>query len=177
MYSVGVQRWLRLVPLVAALGVAAIPLWQYGQKLQAEAAGEGFMRQLAEAQLEFRRRHGLNFAASLESLTAACPGEPIAPLDAQAVEAVEARGFEIAVRGAQGAAEGPADCHGRLTAGDYYAALHPRSTDAAPRQAYAMTGVAGRTFVFFDGLAPLERDMAAGGLATPLEQLSTFKIP
>ena len=173
----GVQRWLRIVPLVAALGVAAIPLRQYSQKLQSEAAGEAFMRQLADAQLEFRRRHGPNFAASLESLTAACPGEPAAPLDGSAVEAVKARGFDVALRTAQGAAEGTADCHGRPTAADYYAALQPSATDAAPRQAYAITGRSGRVFVFFDGLAPLEKDMAAGGLAMPLEQLSNFKIP
>ena len=35
----------------------------------------------------------------------------------------------------------------------------------------------GRIYVFFDGVAPLERDMAAGGLATPLESVPTFKIP
>jgi hypothetical protein len=31
--------------------------------------------------------------------------------------------------------------------------------------------------VFFDGIAPLESDMAAGGLAVPLDTLEQFKIP
>jgi hypothetical protein len=170
-------RWLRFVPLVAALGVAAIPLWQYGQRLQAEAAGEAFLRQFAEAQLAFRRAHPPNFATALESLTMACAGEPGTALDPGAVRTIRARGFDLVVRPAQGAAEGTADCHGRPTAADYYAALQPSSSEAAPRQAYGLTGLSGRVFVFFDGLAPLENDMAPGGLATPLDTLSAFRIP
>jgi len=172
-----VQRWLRLTPLVAALGVAAIPLWQYGRKVQAETAGGAFVRQLAEAQLEFHRRYAAHFATALDSLTTPCAGQPGAVLDIRAVRHVVERGFAVVVRAAAGAPEGPADCHGRPTATDYYAALQPVSADAAPRQAYALTGLSGRVFLFFDGIAPLERDMAPGGLATPLDELGTFKIP
>ena len=168
---------MRLAPLVAALGVAAIPLWQYGRKVQAEAAGEGFLRQLAEAQLEFRRRNDAGFAIAVESLITPCPGAAGAALDAKAVHDVSERGFVLSLRPVAGASEGTADCQGRRTATDYYAALQPATVDAAPRQAYALTGLSGRIYVFFDGLAPLERDMAPGGLATPLDHLGAFKIP
>jgi type II secretory pathway pseudopilin PulG len=162
---------------MAALGAAALPLWQYSRKVQAEAAGEAFLRQLADAQLEFRRGHAAHFATALESLTTPCPGAPGAPLDAGAVRGVGERGFVVLLRPVAGASEGAPDCHGRPTVTDYYVALQPASADAAPRQAYALTGRSGRIFVFFDGLAPLERDMAPGGLATPLDELGTFKIP
>jgi hypothetical protein len=35
----------------------------------------------------------------------------------------------------------------------------------------------GNIYVFFDGVAPLERDMTATGLATPVESVPAFKIP
>jgi hypothetical protein len=176
-YSARVQRWLRLAPLAAALGMAAIPLWQYAQTVRAETAGQAFLRQLADAQLEFRRRHGDRFATALESLTTPCTGEPVALLDVEILRDIGRRGFVVSLRPAAGAAEGVLDCHGRRTATDYYAAVQPASADAAPHQAYALTGLSGRVYVFFDGLAPLERDMAAGGLARPLDQIGAFKIP
>lgn len=177
MYSAWVLRWLRLVPLAAALGVAAIPLWQYGRRVQAETAAEAFLGQLTQAQLAFRQRNGSRFATTLESLTTGCPGDGGRALDAGAVQAIVARGFLVTVRAAARTEAGAPDCHGRPTAADYYAALQPASADAAPRRAYGMTGQDGRVFVFFDGLAPIERDMTPGGLATPLDQVGRFRIP
>jgi hypothetical protein len=87
------------------------------------------------------------------------------------------QGFHVVLRAAEGAGAAAADCHGRPTTTDFYAALEPVSAESAPRRAYAVTGSAARVFVFFDGLAPLERDMAPGGLATPLESLGVFRIP
>jgi hypothetical protein len=86
-------------------------------------------------------------------------------------------GFDVSLRPAQGASTASADCHGQATTTDFYAALQPASVAAAPRRAYAVTGLSGRVFVFFDGVAPLEADMAPGGLATPLDTLGTFRIP
>jgi hypothetical protein len=63
-----------------------------------------------------------------------------------------------------------------LTVSDYYAAAAPRSVQTAGQQAFAMLA-AGRIYVFFDGIAPLERDMTPDGLAVPLDALRTFKIP
>jgi hypothetical protein len=74
-----------------------------------------------------------------------------------------------------GAISGALDCHGRPLSSDYYAALSP-SDGTVGQQAFAITGT-GRIFVFFDGIAPVERDMTADGLATPIEALDTFKIP
>ena len=34
-----------------------------------------------------------------------------------------------------------------------------------------------RVYVFVDGVAPREADMAPGGLATPLEAMPSFRIP
>jgi hypothetical protein len=84
--------------------------------------------------------------------------------------------YEVKVRAAEGATPLPPDCHGRPTTSDYYASAVPTSAAAAGQQAFAMTAT-GRIFVFFDGIAPLERDMTPSGLATPLESVPTFKIP
>jgi hypothetical protein len=59
---------------------------------------------------------------------------------------------------------------------DYYASAEPGSSRPPAHQAFAVTS-AGRVFVFFDGIAPRERDMAPGGTATPLEQVPALKIP
>src|SRR4029078_1029608 len=128
------QRWLRRVPLVAWVAAAAIPLWQYGRRAGAEAAGEAFLRHLADAQLEFRRRDGAHFAAALESLTTPCPGAARAALDAAAVRSIGERGFVVFVRPVTGVSGAGVDCHGRPGVSDYYAALQPVSASAAPRQ-------------------------------------------
>ena len=176
MYSGRVPRWLRYAPLILALGIAAIPVAQHVEARRAEAWGEAFLVRLLNAQREFQRRSGAGFAATLEALTAACPGAS-ATLDAGEVDRVSNHGFHIVLRPADGSRTAAADCNGRPTTIDFYVALEPASADSAPRRAYASTGSGGRIFVFFDGLAPAERDMAPGGLATPLEVLGTFRIP
>ena len=177
MYSGRVTRLVRTLPLAAALAVAAIPLVQHGRRMQAEAAGEDFMRRLAQSQQAFRQRQHAGFAATIDSLTAPCPGEAQAVLDVKAVTGVQRSGFILLLRAANGATLEAPDCQGRQTVSDYYASLQPASVEAAPRLAYAMTGRSAQVFVFFDGIAPLEPDMAAGGLATPLDALGSFRIP
>jgi hypothetical protein len=67
------------------------------------------------------------------------------------------------------------DCHGRQLTSDYYVAAEP-ANEFTGLLAFAATS-RGRVYVFFDGIAPAERDMDAGGLAVPLDTLDTFKIP
>jgi hypothetical protein len=176
-YSPDVPRWTRIVPLIATLAVVAIPLGEHARTVRAEAAGLAFLQQLAAAQQAFRKGRG-GFAATLDSLTRPCPGDgATVPLGPASVRAVIDRGFDVVLRPSEGATPSPADCLGLATTTGFYAAVQPSSIEAPPHQAYATTGVSGRIFVFFDGIAPLERDMAAGGLATPVEALAAFKIP
>jgi hypothetical protein len=170
---------MRVLPLVAAAAVPAVPLAQYVHRVRAESAGGAFVQRLVDAQEAFRRQQpGVGgFATAVESLTTACPGEASPPLSSEALTRVADLGFAVSLRPAEGAQAALADCHGRTTASDYYAAIQPSSVDAAPRLAFALTGSSGRVFVFFDGIAPLERDMAPGGLATPLDAVRSFRIP
>jgi len=172
-----VTRWTRIVPLAAILAVAAVPLAEHARTVRAESAGLEFLQQLAAAQGAFHSGRS-GFAATLESLTRPCPGERgSAVLDPAIVRAVIDRGFDIVLRPSDGASASSADCLGLATTTGFYAAVQPSSIEAPPRRAYATTGVSGNIFVFFDGIAPLERDMAAGGLATPVEALPAFRIP
>ena len=118
MYSGRVTRLVRTLPLAAALAVAAIPLVQHGRRVQAESAGEDFMRRLAQSQQAFRQRHHEGFAATTDSLTVPCPGEAQAVLDDEAVDRVQGSGFVLTLRAADGAALGAPDCYGRLTVTD-----------------------------------------------------------
>jgi hypothetical protein len=92
------------------------------------------------------------------------------------IRSLERRGYATQLRAAEGATTLAVDCHGRAMVSNYYISAVPRSVDSPGQRAFAATA-AGRIFVFFDGVAPLESDMAPTGLATPLETLSTFKIP
>jgi hypothetical protein len=83
--------------------------------------------------------------------------------------------YSLVLRRAANATATGADCHGRPTASDYYAAAEP-PPEFGGAHAYGMTS-RGRVYVFFDGLAPRESDMARDGLAVPLDALETFRIP
>jgi hypothetical protein len=94
---------------------------------------------------------------------------------ALASDAQTSHGYRFVLRAARTARDVGLDCHGRRTASDFYAAATP-ANEFAGREAMAMTSW-GRIYVFFDGIAPLESDMAVGGLAVPLDTLEAFKIP
>ena len=127
--------------------------------------------------MEFRRASPAELRSRSREPDHGVSGEPGTALDPGAVRTIRARGFDLVVRPAQGAADG----HGRLSRPPdgrrllCGAAAEFERGRAAP--GVRMTGLSGRVFVFFDGLAPLEKDMAPGGLATPLDTLSAFRIP
>ena len=165
-------RWTWLLPAVGIVTVVAVPFVRLAQKSRSETNALEVLQALHAAQTEFRRVHnGLGYATTIESLRPCPDGRAGVSVDARA-----AAGYEVKVRAAEGATALPLDCHGRPTASDYYASAAPTSVESAGQQAFAMTG-AGRVYVFFDGIAPIERDMAADGLATPLEAVPSFKIP
>lgn len=162
---------------MGAVAVAALPLIRYVQKTTAEAAAAGFLQRVHLAQQTFRSdQSGTGYAASLDSLTLPCPGAARSMLTGDEIRSLERRGYAAHLRAAEGATTLAVDCHGRAMVSNYYISAVPRSVDSPGQQAFAATA-AGRIFVFFDGVAPLESDMGSTGLATPLETLSTFKIP
>lgn len=169
--------WRDALPLLGILIGVALPLVRHGQKVRAESEAAAFLERVHAAQEAFRAgRPTGGYASALESLIEPCPGGRAAGPLRDAVASLTAAGYEPRVRTADGgAARGP-DCHGRATFSDYYASAQPRSSEIAGQQAFAEMS-SGRIFVFFDGVAPVERDMAAGGLATPLDARDQFRIP
>ena len=166
-----------MVPLVGAVVVAALPLIRHVRKTTAEAAAADFLRHVQVAQQSFRSTQaGSGYASNLDSLSRPCPGGVQTMLMGDEIRSLEQRGYAAQLRAAEGATSSAVDCHGRAIVSDYYVAAAPRSIDSSGQQAFAATA-AGRIFVFFDGIAPLESDMSPVGLATPLDALSTFKIP
>lgn len=144
------------------------------ERARAQDAASRFLAQLQQSQAAFRAAAG-GFAATLDSLTTACAaGGPW--LEAADLERLDRAGYVLRLRARTGAQTGPPDCHGRATVDDYHAAVQPASARTAPQRAFATTA-AGRIFVFVDGIAPAEPDMARGGLATALEHMATFRIP
>jgi hypothetical protein len=167
--------WQWLWPLLGVMVAAAFPLGWHIQMLLREQHAEETLRALHASQLSFRGAGGAGgFATDLASLQTPCPGQPANAATAPLADAVT--GYVMTLRAAGDSTPVGVDCHGRSTSSDYYAAVAPRPGRTDGRRAFAMTS-AGRVFVFFDGIAPTETDMAAGGLATPLDALDTFKIP
>jgi hypothetical protein len=167
----------RALPVLGIVIVTGWPLVNFITREQGEAAAAGFLGKLRTAQEAFRQAGG-GYTSELASLTSPCPGQPSAPLQTGDVVRLAAAGYDVTIRpAAASAASSGVDCHGRSTVSDYYAAVQPRSPGILAQQAFGTTASAGRIFVFFDGVAPLESDMGPGGLATPLEALDSFKIP
>jgi type II secretory pathway pseudopilin PulG len=138
----------------------------------AEDAAAETLSAIREAQRVFRRATG-GYATDLASLTRGCPSQAVAMLREPLATAEYE--YRVVLRASSRAMEAGSDCHGKPTASDFYAAVSPGQPWAG-RQAMAVTS-RGRIYVFFDGIAPVERDMDTGGLAVPLDALDTFKIP
>ena len=170
---------------VAVVGIVAAVAIQVQAQLrmrEAEHVAAAALTAIVDAQRAFRRSGGVGgYATDLQSLTQPCPSETTAaaqsppPLALSVVEGFGSYDYQVVVRAAQQASLVGTDCHGRPTASDFYASLQP-AHGWAGRHALAATS-RGRIYVFFDGLPPLERDLAAGALAVPLDTLDTFKIP
>jgi type II secretory pathway pseudopilin PulG len=161
------------IACLGATGVVLVPVLTYARMDRAEHAASERLIAIREAQRAFRRAGGAGgYATDLVSLATPCPGEAVRALPADS----HTRGdYTVVLRAARQARDVGLDCHGRRTVSDFYAAAAPANAFAG-RQAMAMTSW-GRIYVFFDGIAPLESDMAAGGLAVPLDTLHDFKIP
>lgn len=169
------RQW--LVPLAGMLIVAGYPLVSHLQRVARETKAERRLTELRQAQEAFRAGDGGGgYATALASLTTRCPAASGTPTPA--IPALggpdTVNGYVMTVRAAASSRPVGVDCHGQPTSSDYYAAVAPVATDG--RRAFAMTSD-GRVYVFFDGVAPTETDMAPGGTATPREALDTFKIP
>jgi type II secretory pathway pseudopilin PulG len=168
--------WKLIIPVVGIALAVAMPLTRHVQKVRAEHAAAAFLTELHAAQQLFRRANAAGgYASELASLTTSCPaGGP--PAMTVSPDRLADAGYRVRLRAADGSRRLTADCHGRPTASDYYAAAEPMATETPAEQAFAVTS-AGRIFVFFDRLAPLERDMSSGGLATAIDDLGAFTIP
>jgi type II secretory pathway pseudopilin PulG len=170
------RRWSWVLPLIGVVVVSAIPFVRYAQKSRSESEAAEVLRAVHVAQEGFRNASSGSYATALESLLQPCPEATFTPPSADSIASLRAAGYDVELRMAEGATTAPADCHGRPTTSNYYASTAPRTVDSPGQQAFAMTA-SGRIYVFFDGVAPVERDMAPGGLATPLESVPNFKIP
>ena len=151
------------------------PIGRYGLKLRDEAQALNVVHEVRRAQAAFRSSlGGAGYASSIESLTRGCGAE--APMSRVTLADLERAGYEVQLRPSTGSQTLGQDCHGHPTVDDYYLGVQPRGAAVAGQRAYGATS-RGDVFIFFDGLAPQEQDMTAGGLATPSESLSAFKIP
>lgn len=160
----------RIVSLVALAGIVTAILYAAGvrarMKWQEDAAAEA-LAAVVNAQRAFRDGGGRGgYATSLASLTTPCPSG-----ERPTMAGVGASGYDIRVRAAAGTSAAGTDCHGRSTALDFVASAVPARPGVDGLRAMSVSA-AGRTFVFFDGIAPREADMAAGGLAMPLDALT-----
>lgn len=169
-------NWRVALPIIGAAVMAALPLWRYADRQRAESAAQSLVRQVQTAQDAFRNGGGRGaYATRLESLVEPCPGTSTALVSADRLQDVMSD-YEAHLRAARGVELTGTDCHGRPVASSYYLALQPRAAETPAQQAFAVV-TGGPLFVFFDGIAPQEADMAAGGLATRADALQTFKIP
>ena len=164
-----------VLPAGLAAALVAWVVLGHAARVRAEAVGAIAVSRLHASQLAFRDASG-GFAATLDSLTSPCPSGEGPWLDAVTLRRLAEAGYELVLRAHEGARVHGSDCQGRPLVDDYYVGVQPAGGRVAPQRAYGSTG-AGRVFVFVDGIAPTESDMAPGGLATPLEDMATFRIP
>lgn len=170
---------LRAAALLAAASIAvavAYPLVTSLAVKRREHSASVSLQAVAAAQLAFRASAGRGgYAATLISLTTPCPGAGtptlLTKLDG---EEWVSSGYRISLRAARGAAVTGLDCHGQPTSEDFVASARPIRVGVDGMRAMSVRAD-GRTYVFFDGVPPEEQDMAAGGLAMPLDALT--RIP
>jgi hypothetical protein len=122
------------------------------------------LEQVWSAQETFRAGAGQGaYASTWASLIDGCDGRAAGPLPAGALADVTAAGYRVTLRPASGAWSA-ADCAGHPTVSEYFVSVEPHSTASPAQEAFAMSAD-GRQFMFGDGVAPNERDIAPGGLA------------
>ena len=166
-------RW--VLPIAVVIAAVGWVIAGHVARARAQAAATGFLMRLHESQQAFEKMAG-GFASELESLTRVCPSGRGPWMDTATLDSLRGAGYVVQLRPWAGARVLGPDCHGRALVNDYYVGLEPASGRAAGQRAYGSNGT-GRVYVFVDGIAPREADMAPGGLATPLEEMPTFRIP
>ena len=168
------MRAVLLVPLVGTLVAVGVPLTRYVERQRHEQTAIEIVQEVRGAQRTFKQSTG-GYATRVEALTAGCGSGP-APLPMAALERLAGAGYGVLVRAAAGAQSAQTTaCGGEVMASDYYVAVAPLDAGAAGQQAFAARAD-GETHLFYDGLPPSEASMASG-LATPLSQRATFRIP
>jgi hypothetical protein len=170
---------LRAAALLAAASIAVAVAYPVATNLamkRREHSASLSLKAVAAAQLAFRAGAGRGrYAAALSSLTTPCPGAGTPTLlTALNGEEWVSSGYRISLRAAREAAVTGLDCHGQPTAEDFVASARPIRVGVDGLRAMSVRAD-GRTYVFFDGVPPEEHDMAAGGLAMPLDALT--RIP
>lgn len=162
-----------LAPVLTTTVAVARPLWEHAARTRAERLAVDFLARVRAVQDRVRERQGQGYAPDLAALSSACSTDRTDTVD---VDAVEAAGYVVHVRPTRDARHLEATCGGQPLVTDYLVTVEPRADDWGPRRAYAARRD-GVVFVFFDGVAPAERDMSMGGLATPFEALPSLRIP
>ena len=161
------------LPVLGTLAVLSLPFLRHAEKVRRDAVVIEALADIRAAQDALFARTG-GYATDLETLSGPCgaaAGVPWRDPEARLAE-VE---FVLVLRAAADTASAGPVCAGRALAHDYYVAAAPASARNLSQQAFAARAD-GRVFVFYDGVAPRESDMASG-LATPLEAVGTFRIP
>ena len=167
--------WRRFLPLAGTALLLAWPVGRYALKVRDEAQALNVVHEVRRAQERFRTSSpAAGYASSIESLAGGCG--TAAPMSRATLADLERVGYDLHLHPSAASRVVGKDCHGRPTVDDYYLGVEPRGAAVAGQRAYGATS-RGDVFVFFDGLAPREQDMTAGGLATTSEALSSFKIP
>jgi hypothetical protein len=168
-----VREWIMVFPIIGTMVTASVPVTQHVTRQRHEQSAVDVIQRLHQAQLAFHTRWG-GYAADIASLTTPCPSSE-AVLAPDQVSSLEASGYSLQLRAAQGARAAGRDCFGVTLVDDYFVAAAPMSVDEAGQKAFGGRAD-GRLYVFFDGIAPRETDISAG-LATPLDTVESFKIP
>jgi hypothetical protein len=163
--------WSILGPIVGVCLAIAQPLARYAEQQRHEAAVISSMRQLQDAQHRFTAAVG-GYATDVAALAAGCPGASAIP--PAVFKTLDDAGYGLELRASSDSASAGLDCHGRVTATNYYVAAAPQTTRETADKAFA--GRAGQLFFFVDGVPPGELDMTSG-LAIPIDALGSFKIP
>jgi hypothetical protein len=164
--------WSILGPIVGVCLAIAQPLARYAEKQRHETAVISSMRQLQEAQQRFTDAVG-GYATDVAALAAGCPGA--SPIPPAVFKTLDDAGYALQLRASSDSAAAGLDCHGRVTATNYYVAAAPQTARETSDKAFAGRAD-GQLFFFVDGVPPGESDMTSG-LAIPIDALGSFKIP
>jgi hypothetical protein len=161
---------LLVAPVIGLLLAIGVPLAEHVARERNTRTVIALVQEAMALQAAFQGRAG-GYASGGAALAAACASgsEAFGLVQARAAAA----GYRVAVcPSAQAHLVGNA-CDGTPLISAYLVTAEP----VVPGVGRAVTGVSdGGVFVFYDGVAPTEHDIARG-LPTPLDRLNAFRIP